>query len=282
MCRFLAYIGKSILLDDVMTEQSNSLVSQSMAAREAKTDVNADGCGLGWYGERPKPGVYRSILPAWSDPNLLGLLGQIRSGLFMAHVRSSTSGEVSYANCHPFTHNDRLFMHNGMISGYRKLRARIEALVDENLYEFCQGTTDSEALFLIAMSRGLKIDPVAAIECTLADVSAVINSRGTKERVRFAAAFSDGRELWGFRWASDDHPPTLYYRMVNGGTVLASEPFDEDVSAWSSVPPNTAICISGDGTIQQLPIAVHLKPKLGQAAVYEKSAVAEISGGIDH
>lgn len=256
MCRFLAYIGKPILLDNVMTEQSNSLVSQSMAAREAKTDVNADGCGLGWYAERPNPGVYRSILPAWSDPNLFGLLGQIRSGLFMAHVRSGTSGEVSYANCHPFAHEGRLFMHNGMIGGYRKLRARIEALIDEDLYEFCHGTTDSEALFLAALSRGLATDPAGAIERTLADVGDVINSRGSAERVRFAAAFSNGEDLWGFRWASDEHPPTLYHRAVNGGTVLASEPFDEDQSAWTSVPPNTAVRISACGTIQQIAIAI--------------------------
>ena len=276
MCRFLAYIGKSILLDDVMTEQSNSLVSQSMAAREAKTDVNADGCGLGWYAERSKPGVYRSILPAWSDPNLLGLLGQIRSGLFMAHVRSSTSGEVSYANCHPFAHDDRLFMHNGMISGYRKLRARIEALIDEDLYEFCQGTTDSEALFLIAMSRGLKIDPVQAIQCALSDVSAVINSRGSAERVRFAAAFSNGEQLWGFRWASDDHPPTLYYRTVAGGTVLASEPFDEDHASWISVPPNTSICISADGAIQQKPITVARGTMTPMVDLFKKSSPAKL------
>lgn len=277
MCRFLAYIGKPILLDDVMTAQSNSLVSQSMAAREAKTDVNADGCGLGWYAERPNPGVYRSILPAWSDPNLFGLLGQIRSGLFMAHVRSSTSGEVSYANCHPFTHEGRLFMHNGMISGYRKLRSRIEALIDEDLYEFCHGTTDSEALFLTALSRGLMVDPACAIQRTLADVTAVIKSRASAERVRFAAAFSDGERLWGFRWASDEHPPTLYYRAVEGGTVLASEPFDEDQSAWNPIPADTSICISADGTIQRMAITVPMATPTPGAATLGKSGMANFT-----
>ena len=256
MCRFLAYIGKPILLDNVMTDQSHSLVSQSMAAREAKTDVNADGCGLGWYGERSMPGIYRSILPAWSDPNLIGLLAQIRSGLFMAHVRSATSGGVSYANCHPFTHRTRLFMHNGMISGYRKLRARIEALVDEELYENCQGTTDSEAMFHIALSRGLLTDPHDAICRTLFDVAAVTAAHKVPERIRFAAAFSDGEQLWGFRWASDARPPTLYYRPMNGGTVLASEPFEDDQAAWTAVPPNTAIRISADGAVQQSAIDV--------------------------
>jgi len=254
LCRFLAFIGEPILLDHVMTDQAHSLVSQSMAAREAKTDVNADGCGLGWYGEREAPGIYRSILPAWSDPNLLGLLGQIRSRLFMAHVRSATSGGVSYTNCHPFTHSNLLFMHNGMISNYRKLRARVEALIAEEHYENCHGTTDSEAMFHIALSRGLLTDPYSAIAHTLRDVVAITSAYDRPERVRFAAALSDGEELWGFRWASDDRPPTLYYREVGNGTVLASEPFDEEAEPWSAVPPNTAVRITSGGTVDLFPI----------------------------
>lgn len=256
LCRFLAFIGEPILIEDLMTDQTHSLVSQSMAAREAKTDVNADGCGLGWYGERAVPGIYRSILPAWSDPNLPGLMGQIRSRLFMAHVRSATSGGVSYTNCHPFMHSNRLFMHNGMISNYRKLRARVEALIDETLYENCHGTTDSEALFHIALSRGLLTDPHAAITSTLTEIMRITARQGQPERVRFASALSDGQELWGFRWASDDHPPTLYYRPVGSGTVLASEPFDEENDAWNAVPPNTALRITSGGIVEMLPINV--------------------------
>lgn len=253
MCRFVAFIGEPVLLDDVMTDQAHSLVSQSMSAREAKTDVNADGCGLGWYGERSAPGIYRSILPAWSDPNLPGLMSQIRSRLFMAHVRSATSGGVSYTNCHPFTHSNRLFMHNGMISNYRKLRARIEALIDEELHENIHGTTDSEAMFHIALSRGLLTDPCAAMMHTLSDVVAITSAYDKPERVRFAAALSDGEELWGFRWASDDRPPTLYYRAVDSGTVLASEPFDEEAGAWNAVPPDTSVRITADGVVELVP-----------------------------
>ncbi len=254
MCRFLAFIGEPILLDHIMTGQAHSLVAQSMAAREAKTDVNADGCGLGWYGERADPGIYRSILPAWSDPNLMGLLGQIRSRLFMAHVRSATSGGVSYTNCHPFRHDTMMFMHNGMISNYRKLRARVEALIAEQHYENCHGTTDSEAIFHAALSRGLEADPLAAIARTLREVVAITDGHEKPERVRFAAAFSNGDELWGFRWASDHRPPTLYTRKVGQGTVLASEPFDEDDAAWRPVPANTAVRIDGNGALQELPI----------------------------
>ena len=59
MCRLFAYAGKPVWLDSLLIEPEASLVSQSMAAREAKTVVNGDGCGLGWYGERD--------VPAWMD-----------------------------------------------------------------------------------------------------------------------------------------------------------------------------------------------------------------------
>ena len=87
MCRFLAYSGHPIFLDTLLIEPDASLVRQSHAAREAKTVVNGDGCGVGWYGSRPEPGLYRGILPAWSDANLASLCHQVEAGLFLAHVR---------------------------------------------------------------------------------------------------------------------------------------------------------------------------------------------------
>ncbi len=51
MCRFLAYSGSPVWLDTLLIEPESSLISQSLAAREAKTVVNGDGCGIGWYGE---------------------------------------------------------------------------------------------------------------------------------------------------------------------------------------------------------------------------------------
>ncbi|RYE84202.1 MAG: class II glutamine amidotransferase, partial [Hyphomicrobiales bacterium] len=134
MCRFLAYSGTPVFLDRLLVRPQASLISQSLAAREAKTVVNGDGCGVGWYGELPEPGLYRGILPAWSDSNLVSLCTQIKSRLFLAHVRAATSGEVSTANCHPFAVGRHLFMHNGQVGGYDRLRRRVDALIPDALY----------------------------------------------------------------------------------------------------------------------------------------------------
>ncbi|MCC6204161.1 MAG: class II glutamine amidotransferase, partial [Hyphomicrobiales bacterium] len=122
MCRWAAYLGDDVFLEDIVTAPCHSLIAQSHHALEAKTPTNGDGFGVAWYGERPEPGLYRDILPAWSDPNLKSICRQIRSGLFLAHVRASTGGATSRANCHPFVCGRWSFMHNGQIGGFERLR----------------------------------------------------------------------------------------------------------------------------------------------------------------
>ncbi len=117
MCRLLAYIGEPILPETLVVAPPHSLVHQSLHAAEAKTRANADGLGLGWYGEQSEPGLYRAACPAWSDENLRSLCEQVHSRLFFAHVRSATGTATAQANCHPFAHGRLLFMHNGQVGG---------------------------------------------------------------------------------------------------------------------------------------------------------------------
>lgn len=244
MCRLLAYCGPPLFLEDLLIRPEGSLVSQSMAAREARTVVNGDGCGLGWYGERAEPGLYRGILPAWSDANLTSLCRQIRSRLFLAHVRAATSGGVSTANCHPFAQGRQLFMHNGQIGDYARVRRRVEAMIPDALYPARKGTSDSEAIFLAALGRGMESDPVGAYREILAEILAEIRAlRGGEpgEPVRFAAVHSDGTRLFAFRWASDGRPPSLYSKIEDGAVLIASEPCGDDPSGWQTIPANSVL-----------------------------------------
>ncbi|MGE0417808.1 MAG: class II glutamine amidotransferase [Acetobacteraceae bacterium] len=264
MCRLVAYSGRPRFLDSLLIAPSASLVRQSMAARESKTVVNGDGCGVGWYDARPEPGQYRSVLPAWSDANLASLCTQVRSRLFFAHVRSATFGEVSLANCHPFASGRHLFMHNGQIGDYARLRRRVESLIDDQRFLHRHGSGDSEGLFLAAASRGLDTDPIGAFASVLSDCAVIQAEAGCRKPVRFAAAHSDGETLTGYRWASDDHPPTLYWRHLEDGVVFASEPFDAEPHAWHEVPPNTALTVLPDGSMQRVAFAPRLpsRPEL--------------------
>jgi predicted glutamine amidotransferase len=236
MCRFLAYRGEPIFVSDLVCAPSHSLVHQSLHAVEAKTGTNGDGFGLGWYGERPQPGLYREIRPAWSDENLRSLCEQVRSGLFFAHVRASTGTSTTRANCHPFAHGRHLFMHNGQVGGYARIKRRLEAMIPDDLYEARAGTTDSEAIFLAALANGLAERPVEAMARTLKSVRALMEEAGVEEPLRFTASYTDGESLHAYRWACDGRPPTLYFRERDGNLLVVSEPIDGRAQDWREVP----------------------------------------------
>ena len=82
MCRWIAYRGETIPLEQYVTAPAHSLVVQSLKALELTASTNGDGFGMGWYGEHPEPGLYREVRPAWSDENLRYLCRHIRSHLY--------------------------------------------------------------------------------------------------------------------------------------------------------------------------------------------------------
>ena len=241
MCRFLAYQGQPVLMESVVSKPCHSLVHQSIHANEAKTATNGDGFGLGWYGERPEPGLYRDLRPAWSDDNLLSICAQVRSPLFFAHVRAATGTATARANCHPFTHGTSLFMHNGQIGGYAHVRRQIESLIPDTLYGHRQGTTDSEVIFLAALARGAQTDAVKAFTNVLGTVRRITRDQGISEALRFAAAYTNGDTLYAFRWACDDKAPTLYWRHDNTGLHVVSEPLDESRGDWNALPQGSVL-----------------------------------------
>lgn len=238
MCRWAAYIGKPIYLEDIVSRPGHSLVRQSIGATRCHTTVNADGFGLAWYGGREEPGLYRDVMPAWSDPNLRSLTATVQSGLFMAHVRASTGTATSRNNCHPFTAGRWSFMHNGQFGGYDSYRRAAEALIADEFYAHRKGATDSEVLFLTALGEGLDHDPAGAMARATARFEDLARQRGTTPYVRITAAFSDGERLYALRYASDEHAPTLFHRWsdTRQGRAVVSEPLESDETGWLEVP----------------------------------------------
>ncbi len=248
MCRWAAYLGAPILLEEIVSRPGHSLIQQSHGAIECKSAINADGFGLAWYGERAEPGLYRDILPAWSDPNLLSLTAQVRSRLFLAHVRASTGTATSRDNCHPFVVDNWTFMHNGQIGGYNALRRAAEMMISDAFYPHRKGATDSEALFLVALAEGLERDPKGAMERATAQFEAMSRAKGCAPHIRLTAAFSDGKKLYAVRYATDDQAPTLYYRWSAelGGRAVVSEPLDTTQVDWHMVPQGSFCVFDGE------------------------------------
>lgn len=251
MCRWAAYRGNPLYLEELVSSPAHSLIEQSHCASRAKTATNGDGFGIAWYGDRPEPGRYRDILPAWSDCNLRSLARQIRSPLFLAHVRAATNGGTRRDNCHPFVHGPWSFMHNGQIAGFEMIRRRMEALLSDELFLARTGTTDSEMLFLLAMQMGMANDPLGGVSRAIAIVEQLSAEQGVNTLVRFTAAFSDGKTLHAIRYATDHKPPTLYAAPMggDGGYCLVSEPLNDDVDAWVEIPDGSAVSVSDTGLV---------------------------------
>src|SRR5437588_2246294 len=149
MCRFLAYKGSPILMDKLLYQPKNSLIHQSFEARERREPLNGDGFGIGWYVHdiAPTPVVYLSVRPAWNDFNLRSIAPRTRADCMFAHVRAASTGDVTEINCHPFNYNDLLFMHNGDIGGFDKLRRPLRRRLSDAVDQWIRGQTDSEHFF---------------------------------------------------------------------------------------------------------------------------------------
>src|SRR4051794_8644742 len=211
MCRWIAYRGRNTALEHYVTESEHSLITQSISALESTASTNGDGFGLGWYGEHQEPGLYHETRPAWSDENLRYLCRHLRSHLFFAHVRAATGTPITRPNCHPFSCGTWMFMHNGFIGSWARVRRQVEALIPDELYSARVGTTDSEAVFLAILGAGGARDPVGGTRDVLRRLTHLMNE-GTRDPLRFTAALANGHDLYAFRYAVNDHANTLYYR----------------------------------------------------------------------
>jgi predicted glutamine amidotransferase len=255
MCRWIAYSGKKIPLEHYVTEPQHSLVTQSIRALQSMSSTNGDGFGLGWYGEHAEPGLYREIRPAWSDENLRYLCRHLHSHLFFAHVRAATGTAVTRQNCHPFACGRWMFMHNGFIGGWSRLRRRVEGLIGDDLYPSRIGTTDSEALFLALMSRGLATEPVRAMQSVIETLHGFLAEPSRPDPMRVTAALANGEDLYAFRLAANDTANTLYFRASETGVVVVSEPLDNDQSQWQAVPDNHVLIAEKGKPVQLQPLA---------------------------
>lgn len=253
MCRWAAYSGAPIFLEEIVSRPGHSLIRQSHCATQCHTAINADGFGVAWYGERAEPGLYRDVMPAWSDPNLKSLVAQVKSGLFLAHVRASTGTATSRNNCHPFVHGAWSFMHNGQIGGFEAMRRQAEMMIPDALYPNRKGATDSEAIFLVALAEGLEADPKGALERVAARFITLAQDKGSAPWLRMTAALSDGRRLYAVRYATDDHAPTLYHRWSDSrqGMAVVSEPLEGDEGDWTAVPAGSFCTFDGDRVVSE-------------------------------
>jgi predicted glutamine amidotransferase len=262
MCRWVAYLGTPIAPKQLLHDPQRSLIEQSRRHAPNMAIPNGDGTGLGWYEHRAEPALFRSITPAWGDDNLLELATEIRTGLFLAHVRAGTGTPVQQTNCHPFRYRNWLFVHNGYVADYERLRRELLLAVHPDLFGNIAGSTDSELLFHLALTFGLPDDPIEGIARMAGFVETTAAAAGVREpALQMTVGVSDGIRLYAVRYASGPDVNTLFVsedsdsvRMLypendrvahfsDDARVVVSEPLDDLPGLWRKVPPGAALII---------------------------------------
>jgi predicted glutamine amidotransferase len=260
MCRWMAYTGSPLLVEDLLYAPANSLVVQSLHARLGVEPTNGDGFGLGWY-DRDGPGLFRSTEPAWNDRNLRELAGHVRSPVVLAHVRASTGTPVQQTNCHPFRHGRWLWMHNGAIAAFRAVKRDLLLAVDPELFPDIEGSTDSELFFHLAVTFGLEEDPPAAVARAAGLIEELGRRHGEPFPLQMTVATTDGETLWAFRYSSEGRSRSLFHsadistlraqypdnpvlhRLSDDARLVVSEPLGELQGAWREVPESTCVVV---------------------------------------
>ena len=264
MCRWLAYSGPSIFLDELLIRPQHSLLDQSRHAREATFEVNADGFGIGWYGDRPNPGVYHDTQPAWNDWNLASIAAHIKSPLFLGHIRAAVGSEVAQCNCHPFRWDRWLFQHNGAITDFDSIKHQLDMQIHPDLYGRKVGQTDSETMFLLALTFGLEKDPFGGICRMIESVEKARSRDGGGGELHMTVAMTDGEAIYASRYASNGPQPSLYHstpglqlkcadgtdiQLAEEAVLVLSEPLDDLADHWQEVPESSRLEVRGGAAL---------------------------------
>ncbi|CAF3779212.1 unnamed protein product [Adineta steineri] len=277
MCRWFAYIGEEpTLLEDILIKPKHSIVKQidvhflpdlhvtydphhhrrMLSSGVASDDhppnhfTNIDGFGVGYYtgvaaefndDNVNRPCVYRNIRPPLNDLNLASLCAHTSTKCVFAHLRAGTP--IVETNNHPFVFGRYMFMHNGVVANFLKIKVKLLQKLSPKAYGNIFGTTDTEhvaALFFTHLGDDwdteLTIDQLKqAMIKTLQDILALIEecTKDTNEEPLNSSlnfCVTDSCHLLAIRFSSLDkfEPPSLYYSTKAGPTLNRKFPDHPD------------------------------------------------------
>ncbi|CAJ2503563.1 Uu.00g109570.m01.CDS01 [Anthostomella pinea] len=281
MCRWFAYISPAepTLLADVLLLPANAITKQCSEhylpyllphGEEKELDdvqsnnllrlrnslLNMDGLGIAWYTtaaaaytagkEGLRPAVYKSASPPTNDFNLRSLCENTESRCLFAHIRATSGSLVTPANNHPFVFGRHIFMHNGVVSDFTRVRREMMGLMAFDAYADVKGNTDSEhaAALYMTFLCGPHVDreywesryPLEIMQWALQETviaimklqKQILGNAASANSLNFCV--TDGQKLVAcrFRNHASEQPPSLYWSEFAGRMLNRKYPGDPD------------------------------------------------------
>ena len=218
MCRALLYLGKPVLLDDLLFQPDSALVRQSYMPKMLPL-LNLAGFGMrAWDAsshDPERPFAYASAALPVFDRNLKGLAEKIAAACVLAHVRGvpyHTRVEIAEQNVHPF-HFDGVplvLAHNGDLARFPEMKPLLLPHLRPEFAQQIRGSTDSEWIYALVVSA--LADPYArpgADELHAAVASALRALREARAKLGIAVSspanlfLTDGTQLAAVRYCFD-------------------------------------------------------------------------------
>ncbi|HEV8132945.1 MAG TPA: class II glutamine amidotransferase [Acidobacteriota bacterium] len=267
MCRFLVYRGDPIAADGLLIRSRYSLKDQSQHSRFKITGpLNKDGYGVGWFANGAPPEVFVGTGPAWESTELERVASQVCSGCWFGHVRSASPGmHVTCENAHPFLRRGILWMHNGLVADFSRMKECMFAQMDAADRRVIRGNTDSEVCFALFFSLLARYEgePVAAMQALFDSIRQWHHELAIEQSSYLNFAATNGDWMVVTRCVTDTSvaPVSLFLAEAvryqesggriqlskenhgNNCAIVASEPLTEDY-CWQEIPSQTLLSIA--------------------------------------
>jgi predicted glutamine amidotransferase len=252
MCRLFGLHADRLVVTATfwLLEAPDNLVEQSKR--------NPDGTGLGVFEADGKPVLDKQPMAAWQDSQFAIEAHELTGTTFIAHVRYSSSAALELRNTHPFLQDDRIFAHNGVVTGLDVVDARLRELGVDDLV---QGETDSERIFALITGCIRRHDgdvgagivdavgwlgetvPIFAVNMLLSTATDMWALRypETHELYLLDRRDVDDRRL---RMHSDRITAHSEHLTSDASVLFASEPMDDD--DWQLLAPGELVHVDAD------------------------------------
>lgn len=252
MCRLFAlHADKRVVTATFwLLEAPDNLVEQSKR--------NPDGTGLGVFEADGRPVLDKEPVAAWQDSQFATEAHELTGTTFVAHVRYSSSAAREVRNTHPFLQDNRIFAHNGVVTGLDVVDTRLREL---GVDELVQGETDSERVFALITAgiRNHDGDVGAGIADAVGWLAEsvpifALNVLLSTATDMWALRYPETHELYMLdrREVSDRHLRMDSRRITahsehltdHASVVFASEPMDDD--DWQLLAPGELVHVDAD------------------------------------